>query len=84
MAAPKVAELYGEKLEDQFADELDTRTPLQYFAAQSSATSESGAPSFYQYSQAGELAEYKRLMLPFWGDGHVSTILAAFEIKQGG
>ena len=82
MAAGKVSDLYGEKLEDQFADELEARTPLQYFASQSSATAESGTPTFYHYAQAGESAEYKRLMLPFWGDGHVTTILATFEIRQ--
>jgi hypothetical protein len=84
MAAPKVAELHGEKLEDQFADELDTGTPIQYLNAQSSATAESGAPTFYRYEGPDGSAEYKRLMLPFWGDGHVSTILVAFEMKQVG
>lgn len=82
MAAAKVIELYGEKLEDRFADELDARTPLQCFASQSSATGESGAPSFYHHSQPGDSVEYKRLMLPFWSDGHVGTILVAFETKQ--
>jgi hypothetical protein len=84
MAAGSVTELFGDELENRFADELEIRTPLQYFAAQSSATAESGAPTFYRYSQPGESAEYGRLMLPFWGDGHVSTILVAFETKQDG
>jgi hypothetical protein len=84
MAAANVARLYRGELEGRFADELDIRAPLQYFAAQCSATAESGAPTFYRCEQRADSAEYKRLMLPFWGDGHVSTILVAFETRQNG
>lgn len=53
-------------------------TPLEYFASQCSATAESGAPAFFRRP------EYRRLMLPFWSDGHINLILVGFETGHGG
>jgi hypothetical protein len=78
MAAPDVVHLFGTELENRFTDEFELSAPLEYFASQCSATAESGAPTFFRHP------EYRRLMLPFWGDGHINLILVSFEIGHEG
>ena len=80
MTGPNVARVYGEKLENRFADEVSSRAPLDYFVAQCATTVESAAPTLYDHPYIGGGAEYQRLMLPLWGDGRVNAILAVFDI----
>ncbi|MDZ4382085.1 MAG: hypothetical protein U0942_12180 [Parvibaculum sp.] len=68
----RIASRYGEELQGLFADEVDIRSPLEFFRAQASVTVEGRAPTFY----AGQ--GYARLLLPLWGDGHISMLLGAF------
>jgi hypothetical protein len=82
LVGAKVSEYHRSELEDFFAGDVSSRAPLDYFVSQCSATVESAAPSFYWYAATG--GEYKRLMLPFWGDGRVSAILVAFDLGHGG
>lgn len=81
MAGGHVAQVYGDELENRFADEVRPRAPLDYFIAQCATTVESAAPSLYSHPRIDGAAEYHRLMLPLWGDGHVNAILAVFDIR---
>ena len=77
MAGAKLSEDYRGALEGRVAGDVTVREPLDYFVSQCSATVETSAPSFYWHAAPG--SEYKRLMLPFWGDGRVNAILVGFE-----
>ena len=68
-----IASRYGEELQGHFADEVDIRSPLEFFRSQASVTVEGRAPTYY----AGD--GYARLLLPLWGDGHISMLLCAFS-----
>ena len=63
---------YGEAVRDRFCDEIKPRPPFEFLNAQGSATIEARAPTFY------EGVGYSRLLLPMWGDGRISMVLAAF------
>jgi hypothetical protein len=60
---------YGKELAGSFADEIEVRAPLDFFSAQASATVEGRQPTFFKSG------EYGRLLLPLWGDGHISMML---------
>jgi hypothetical protein len=65
-----------------FIDETDLTWPFEFLRSQSSATVEAAAPTLYAFSPgAGSPAgrPYRRLLLPLWGEGHVSMLLGAFE-----
>jgi len=68
-------------LNGKFLDEVELPFPFEYIRAQSSATVESGKASFYEApaDREHDHPAYQRLMLPLWGDGHVSLLLVAFE-----
>lgn len=66
-----VSARYGKALAGSFADEIDTHDPLNFFQSQASATVEGHAPTYYRTS------DYSRLLLPLWGDGHISMLLGA-------
>ncbi|MGB3809358.1 MAG: hypothetical protein WA943_04630 [Parvibaculum sp.] len=66
-----VSARYGKALAGSFADEIDTHDPLHFFQSQASATVEGHAPTYYRTS------DYSRLLLPLWGDGHISMLLGA-------
>jgi hypothetical protein len=70
---------YGSDLSGKFLDELEMKPPLEYLPAQSSATVESRAPTFYSSTPAGarSRAGYARLLLPMWGNGQVQRIFGA-------
>jgi hypothetical protein len=79
-----VGKLYGETIAGTFADEMEPKRPFEYFASQASATVERGAPSYYARNaggtaRSGKAAPYARLLLPMWGDGHISMLLGAFD-----
>jgi len=65
----EISSRYGREIAGSFADEIDPKSPADFLLSQASATIESGAPSFYQ---SGSTA---RLLLPLWGDGHISMLL---------
>lgn len=78
-----VAQVHGADLKDRFADDISPRAPLNYLAAQCATTVESAAPTLYHHPRNAAPADYKRLMLPLWGDGRVNAILAAFDFRGG-
>lgn len=81
LAGANVASVYGAELENRFADEAGPHAPLDYFVAQCATTVENATPTFYNRPQTAGSAEYRRLMLPLWGDGRVNAILAVFDFR---
>lgn len=73
IAGRRIASRYGQLVEGLFADEIIPEAPLDYFLSQCSATVEGRGPTLYRDPQSS----YARLMLPLWGDGHISSLLAA-------
>ena len=65
----EISSRYGQEIAGSFADEIDPKPPVDFLLSQASATIESGAPSFYQNGST------VRLLLPLWGDGHISMLL---------
>jgi hypothetical protein len=68
-----LAQRYGEAVGGKFLDELELRAPFGYLRAQCSATVEARAPTYH--ADAG----YSRMLLPMWGDGHISMLLGAVD-----
>ncbi len=71
MVGKEIAAQYGRDVNGRFADEVDVKAPLDFFRSQASVTVESGKPSYFRS------AAYARLLLPLWGEGHVSMLLGA-------
>jgi hypothetical protein len=67
--------LKGEAHAGRFLDEVQPAPPFEYLRAQASATVECGAPTCFK--REPEPGEYRRLLLPFWGDGRLSMLLGA-------
>lgn len=68
------AALGADSATGRFLDEIRPTPPLDFIAAQCSATVEAVAPTFF----AGASGQpHKRLILPFWGQGQVSLLLGA-------
>ncbi|MCJ9430215.1 hypothetical protein [Kordiimonas marina] len=70
-----------EPLLGKYLDEVELYFPLEFLRSQASATVESASPTCHAQaaSKDGEHAAYSRLMLPMWGDGHISLILVALD-----
>ena len=64
-----VVKAYGKDVAGIYLDELEPSPPFALIHSQASATAEMRAQTFY----ADE--NYARLLLPAWGDGHVSALL---------
>ena len=60
-------------LRGKFIDEVALADGLKFLRAQASATVEARAPTFYR------AAGFSRLLLPMWGDGHISMLLGALD-----
>jgi hypothetical protein len=75
-----LAQRYNENLAHKFADEIDLRAPFAFLRAQASATVEARAPTYYR-SDAGGGPGFARLLLPMWGDGRISMLLGALEMR---
>lgn len=83
-----IAERYDGELESRFVDETLPNDPLQYLASQWSATVEAGEPTHFACLKDGPISArdrtgYGRVLLPFWGEGHVSLVLGAFAWPKG-
>jgi hypothetical protein len=76
LVGAQIAEAYGSDIAGIFLDELDPRPPLDLVHSQASAAAEMCEPSFYKTKT------YARLMLPAWGDGHVSALLGAIAAAE--
>lgn len=64
----------------RFADEIEPKTPFEFLRAQASVTLEAGRPTLFKRDEGADGARgYARLLLPLWGDGHISLVLGAVE-----
>lgn len=61
----------------EFLDEASLDCPLEFMRSQCSATVECEAPTFYKQDAIPDPVRtgYSRLLLPMWGDGHISMLL---------
>jgi hypothetical protein len=74
--ADNLKQRYGETLAGKFADEIELRAPFIYLRAQCSATVEGRSPTYYR-QDAKTGSDYARLLMPMWGNGHISMLLGA-------
>ena len=72
----QIEKRFKAELADWFIDELAPNPPLEYLASQCCAVMQSSAPAWFA-CEDGERG-YERLLLPMWGNGYVSTILAVY------
>jgi hypothetical protein len=76
----QVQKRYGSEIKGKFTDEIEPKPPLEFFAAQASATVEAAAPTLLKLparSRKGrKVSPYARLLLPMWGNGRVEMLLA--------
>jgi hypothetical protein len=68
----RLVERYGEAFAGKFLDETEPRAPFAFLRAQCSATVEARRPTCFE-------ADYARLLLPMWGDGHIGMLLGAVD-----
>jgi hypothetical protein len=78
MASAGIGGRYGQLVEGLFIDEIEPHAPLDYLVSQCSATVEGRSPTYYRRTSA---LPYARLLLPLWGDGHISALLAAVSFR---
>ena len=69
--SPVLEKIFGRALAGRFADEFASRAPFESFEAQCEETIHTRAPTYFECSD-GRV----RLVLPYWGDGHVSMLVA--------
>lgn len=62
---------YGGDLVGKFADEIDSKNPLEFFTAQASVTIEANTPTLFTDTAAFDA----RLLLPLWGNGRIEMML---------
>jgi hypothetical protein len=60
----------------RFIDEISVNTDFSYLRAQSSATLEAAAPTFFRLTEDSG-RNFGRVLLPMWGSGQVSMLLGA-------
>ena len=67
----------------EFLDEASLDCPLEFMRSQCSATVECEAPTFYKQDAIPDPVRtgYARLLLPMWGDGHISMLLGVVAWK---
>ena len=70
------AGLTSDALAGRFLDEAHLGPPFDFLAAQCSATVEGAAPTYFRSTAEWP---HSRLLLPFWGQGQIKLLLAAFE-----
>jgi hypothetical protein len=74
----RIQQGYGGNLAGKFADEIDPKTPLEFFTGQASVTIEANAPTFFPdtaASDSGRNVGGGRLLLPMWGNGRIEMML---------
>lgn len=75
------AAIGGEELGGCFLDETDLPWPFEFLRSQSSATIEAGAPTCFRFDDPSPQGRsYSRLLLPMWGDGHISMMVGAVDV----
>lgn len=77
IAGARVEKHYGAPLAGKFLDEIPPRGPLDGLSAQCQSVLEARTPGFEAHKQ-----QFARLVLPFWGNGHVDMLLVAFVSSE--
>jgi len=76
------ARVGGREFGGRFLDETDLPWPFEFLRAQCSATVECAAPTCFRFEDpAASGWPYWRLLLPMWGDGHVSMLLGVVDVS---
>jgi hypothetical protein len=75
-----IAKLYGRALSGKFADEVETRAPLDRIVEQSEEVLRRQAPAYWRGET--ESYRYSRLMLPLWANGRIEMLLAAASVQR--
>ena len=65
----------------RFADEIEPKVPFEFVRAQASVTLECAAPTYFKHDEGATSSGRgdPRVLLPMWGDGHISLVLGAIE-----
>lgn len=74
-----VSNSYGATLEGQFIDEVALTFPLDQLLLQCRATIRTRAPTYWRSATD---PRHGRILLPLWGDGHISMILGAIATTR--
>jgi hypothetical protein len=80
IAGARLEERYGGALAGRFLDEVTPKTPFDGLASQCE-TVVHGRTFCYEIRGRGE-QQYARLILPFWGNGHIDMLLVAIAPRQ--
>lgn len=64
-----------------FLDEIPLKGQLIFLRAQSSATVEAGAPTFYRFGGGPTARAFSRILLPLWKDGQIGMLLGASDAE---
>ncbi|MBV8511656.1 MAG: hypothetical protein JOZ94_00540 [Xanthobacteraceae bacterium] len=72
IAGPQIEKHYGAPFAGKFLDEIPARGPLDGLSAQCQSVLEARTPCFEAHKQ-----QFARLILPFWGNGHIDMLLVA-------
>ncbi len=72
-AGEKIALGYGAPLAGKFSDEMEQSGPLEEFTEQCRLTITQRAPTYFR----SPFGNYARILLPTWGEGHVTLLLGA-------
>lgn len=65
-------------LTGRFLDEVKLAWPLEFLRSQCSVTTECGEPTCFRF-KTGDEKPYTRLLLPMWGEGHISLLLGCVD-----
>ena len=76
-AGEHITSQYGTPLKGLFTDEVRQHGPLDELTRQCSVTVARGAPTFFRSAAGEKAADYARILLPTWGEGHVMLLLGA-------
>ncbi len=75
IAGARVEQHYGAPLAGKFLDEIPARGPLDGLSAHCQSVLEARTPGYETRGQGKQ--QFARLVLPFWGNGHVDMLLVA-------
>jgi hypothetical protein len=79
LADPYLVPSQEANLSGKFLDEVDLGKAFAFLRSQASATVEARAPTYYRMGSRGLSPGFARLVLPFWGDGRVATLLGVVD-----
>jgi hypothetical protein len=70
---------YGRSIAGKFVDELEQRPPIEHLHMQCIAAVKHQSPTYFHVDHGAPsgAGSYSRLVLPLWGEGRVSMLLAA-------